>query len=129
MSYLELAKRRLEVRNGEQPPAAGGDDEAAKEVAESTVLSWASWLAEQDQSLPGPVTYVEAPLRTVTTQRASWYAGQYLRTINFARMNHQTGGWGDWTPQWWKEREQEALGALLALRAAFQELIGGREHD
>ncbi len=88
---------------------------------EAALLSWASELAEQDSVLSEPVQFVEAPLRTISTGRVSWYAAQYLRTITFARQERQLGGWGRWTPTWWKQREQEALGALAALRDALSD--------
>ena len=84
------------------------------------LLPWASELAEQDLVLPERVSFVEAPKRTVTTERVSWYAVHYLKTISCARIQQQTGGWGLWTPEWWREREQEALGSLAALRKALE---------
>lgn len=89
------------------------------------LLSWASQLAEQDIELPRPVTYVEAPLRSVTTTRISWYARQYLTTIASARLSQSTGGCGRWTPDWLLERKQEAVGALRALHDALPSLGSG----
>ena len=60
--------------------------------------------------LTKPVHYVEAALRTVTTVRVSWYTTPtYLATISHAQFEQQYGGFGNWTPQWWGEREQEAI--------------------
>ena len=84
------------------------------------LLAWASELGEQNLVLPARVTYVEAPLRTITTERVSWYATLHLRTISHARLNQRNGGWGQFTPKWWKEQEEQALGALIALREAIQ---------
>jgi len=84
------------------------------------LLAWGSELAEQKLVLPERVSYVEAPLRTITTERVSWYAALYLKTISYARLNQRTGGWGRFTPEWWKEQEHQALGALAALREALE---------
>jgi hypothetical protein len=67
-----------------------------------------------------PIKYTEVPLRTVTTGRVSFYASQYLKTVSYARMSQRTGGWGTWTPGWWKKREDEAFGALRRLRDAMK---------
>ena len=88
-----------------------------REVGE--LKSWAGSLSEEGLVLNEPVMYVEAPLRVVTTKRVSWYAAHYLKTIGFARMGMESGSWSTWTPAWWKGREQEALGALRALREAL----------
>jgi hypothetical protein len=61
------------------------------------LLAWASEIAEQDVVLPKPLTYIEAPLRTITTERVSHYAAVYLRTISLAHSNMRTGGWGSFT--------------------------------
>ena len=92
---------------------------AAMQPPDAALLAWAGGLAEQELCLPDPVTYAEAPMRTVTTARVSWYATEYLRTVTSARIHQQTGGWGLFTPEWWRQREREALGALEALRAAL----------
>ena len=83
------------------------------------LLAWAAELSEQGRVLSDPVSYVEAPQRTVATQRVSWYASHYLRTITSARIGQQTGGWGMFNAQWHREREKEALLALAALREAM----------
>ena len=51
------------------------------------LLSWASGLAEQGVELDAPVTYLETPLRRITTKRVSWYAREYLLTIFNARYH------------------------------------------
>ncbi len=86
----------------------------------SSLLGWASEQAEQLADLSLPVTYIEAPRRTVTTTRVSWYATRYLQVIIYARQQRQRGGWGQWAPDWWKEREDEALAALAALKTALE---------
>ena len=62
---------------------------------------------------------------TVNTNVVCFQCGHYLTTIAQARLSVATGGWGRWTPQWWKEREDEALGALRALRGALEEQESG----
>lgn len=86
------------------------------------LLAWASDLGEQVMDLNTPVTFVEVPLRTVTTTRVSWHAARYLKTIVTARFYQMNPGlcWGQWTPDWWRERMQEALGALEGLKAALE---------
>ena len=56
------------------------------------LLNWASELSQRDLVLQSPVRFVEAPLRVVTTGRASHYAGQYLKTIASARLNRGNPG-------------------------------------
>lgn len=90
------------------------------ELESQQLLAWASELAEQELVLPEPVTYVEAPLRAVTTQRVSYYAALYLREISYARLMQQAGGWGCFTSDWFKEQERGAIEALTALREAIQ---------
>lgn len=98
------------LRSGERP----------SEADESVLLAWATGLSEQELVLDEPVNFVEAPLRSVATSKASWYAAHYLKTISYSRLQQQSGGWHLWTPEWWKEREQEALGALAALKQALE---------
>ena len=86
----------------------------------AALLAWASELADRELVLCRPLEYVEAPLRKVRTERVSWYATHYLKTIGFARMNQETGGWGTWPPDWWKDRENDALEALRGLRRALE---------
>ena len=87
------------------------------------LLAWAVELSEQEITLPSAVSYVEAPLRTVTTDRISWYAGQYLRTISFSHLGQNlSGSWEPWTATWWRGIESEALAAMSALREAVENL-------
>ena len=83
------------------------------------LLTWASRLAVKDLVLPEPITYVEVPLRSIRTERVSRYAAQYLTTVSLSHLAQRAGGWGPWTPEWWKRREDEALCALRALRNAL----------
>ncbi len=92
------------------------------DLERQSLLGWASELAEQELVLTQAVCYVEAPLRTVTTYRVSWYAAHYLKTISTARLQQKIGGWKPWTPKWWAEREAEALQALHSIRAAMEEV-------
>ncbi|MBI4337353.1 MAG: hypothetical protein HY683_05945 [Chloroflexi bacterium] len=92
-------------------------------LEQQALLAWASELAERDLVLSLPISYVEAPLRTVTTTRVSWYAAHYLKTIASARLYREYPKlcWGQWTPPWWQGREEDALGALAALREALSD--------
>ena len=83
------------------------------------LLAWACQLAEQGSVLQDPVHFIEQPLRGITTDRVSYYATVYLREISSAHIHRRIGGWGHFTPEWWSEREREALGALEALREAI----------
>jgi hypothetical protein len=94
-------------------------EEKATQEAPFDLLSWASDLAQKNLVLPEPITFTEAPLRPVTTGRVSYYAGHYWETISSARFQQELEGWGQWTPQWWKDREAEALFALTQLREAL----------
>jgi hypothetical protein len=47
------------------------------------------------------------------------YCREKLRFLALARSNLVTGGWGRFTPEWWREMEAEALQALSALKAAI----------
>ena len=71
-------------------------------------------------NLANPITYIEAPMRTITSIRASWYASSYLRSVALAQGYQISGSWNPWTTAWWKEREMEALRALSSLRDALQ---------
>jgi len=76
------------------------------------LLSWAAYLAEENLILSQPVTYVEAPLRTITTYQISWYAAHYLAAVTHARSQQQNGGWGMFTTGWWQSRENDAFNAF-----------------
>ena len=95
------------------------------------LLAWALELSEQDLVLSDQVSYAEVPRRAVTTERVSWYAAHYLKTIVLARHHQQHPGlcWGQWTPSWWHEREMEAVSALTALREAIQGLPRENQQD
>ena len=99
-------------QQSESPPADPSTGE---------LLAWASELAEQDLVIREPISYVEVPLRTVTTSRVSYQASHYLHTIASARLYQERGSWGAWTSDWWRQREEEAVQALSALRAAVSE--------
>ena len=94
----------------------------------ASLLSWASELAEKNAELKEPIRYVEAPLTEVTTVYLSEHARHHLQLIASARIQGSGPGWGIFTPVWWKEREDQALAALKALRAAVAGLVedGGR---
>ena len=85
------------------------------------LLAWASELAEQALELDSPVDYMEARARHVTTDQISWYASRYLRTIATARLytQHPRLCFGLGTPEWWQERQQEAMEALAAMKEAL----------
>jgi hypothetical protein len=91
------------------------------------LVAWAMELAEQNLVLAEVVSYVEAPLRTITTEKVSRYAAIYLRTISYARLSQRTGGWGQFTREWWQGQEQQTLGALGALREAMGKLAKREE--
>jgi hypothetical protein len=84
------------------------------------LLSWAAYLAEENLILSQPVTYVEAPLRTITTYQISWYAAHYLAAVTHARSQQQNGGWGMFTTGWWQSRENDAFNALRNLRIVYE---------
>lgn len=89
------------------------------------LLAWAAELAEQDVVLKKPVSFVEAPLRRVTTDRASDHANRYLRVVAAARIRQESGGHPPYTGSWWQERADEAMGALAAMREA---MVGAEQH-
>ena len=83
------------------------------------LLGWASELAESGLELNSPVTFFETALRPLTTTRVAYHARHYLCTIAHSRLQQKLGGWKPWTPQWWREREIEAIYALKALKSAL----------
>ena len=86
------------------------------------LLPWASELSERELVLKTRVSFVETPLRTITTERVSFYAALYLKTIAMARSNQDPDlCWGIYTPEWWKQQEQQALDALSGLRSALEQ--------
>lgn len=93
----------------------------------ASLLAWASELAEQDLVLPEPVRFIEEPLRPISIKDVSEYILRHLRFIAHARFQQRIGGTRRWLPDWWKEREEVALGALAALREALQALEKSKE--
>lgn len=73
------------------------------------LLAWASELSEKNITLDQPVSYLEAP----------------LRTIAMAQNFQKSGSWKPWTPEWWQEQEREAFRALSAL----QEAVHAKDHQ
>ena len=103
----------------EQRPTHGTDVECDTSGRErGPLLAWAAQVAEQDVVLEKPVTYVEAPLRRITTKRVSRHALTYLRAIILAQTSMRTGGRGAFTQDWWRNQEGQAMRALQALREA-----------
>jgi hypothetical protein len=112
----------LAYLSGEPPPAAL--------IETAQLLSWASALSEQELVLAAPVSYTEAPMRTMTTEKVSRHAGIYLRAILLSRTYQRSGSWHPWTTEWWQKQEQTALGSLAALRTAMDHQEGGQDsHD
>ena len=89
----------------------------------ASLLGWASQFAQQDIVLEVPVTFVEAPLRRLTTAEVSSCVGKYLRIITRAQINQANGSWHPWTTEWWKGREEEAITALASLKQAIEAQI------
>ncbi len=112
---IELAQRRgMETAAWEESLAV---------LERQHLMAWAAELSEQGITLPNTVSYAEAPLRTVTTDRISWYAGHYLRTLSLSHLGQQAGrGWEPWTAAWWRGIESEALAALSTLREVVESL-------
>ncbi len=79
------------------------------------LIAWARTLARQERTLVEPAHFYEKPLVPVWVDKVSSYAARHLSTIAFARLYQLTGCWGRWTPEWWQDREKEAMGALQAL--------------
>jgi hypothetical protein len=71
--------------------------------------------------LQQPVQFLETPLRPYSTTEVGRYCREKLRFLALARSNRATGGWGRFTPDWWREMEAEALQALSALKTATEE--------
>jgi hypothetical protein len=94
------------------PSDADGPDPAG-------LLAWAARAAEDGLVTPHPVQFLETPLRPYTTTEVGRYCREKLRFLALARSNLVTGGWGRFTPEWWREMEAEALQALSALKAAI----------
>jgi hypothetical protein len=86
------------------------------------LLAWAAQAAEEGLVSPQPVHFLETPLRPYTTAQVGRYCREKLRFLAVARSNRVTGGWGRFTPEWWREMEAEALRALRALKSAIEEV-------
>jgi hypothetical protein len=86
------------------------------------LLSWASQAAETGLTLGKPVRFQETPLRPYTTAQVGRYCRNQLKYLALAHSNQATGGWGRFTPEWWREMEAEALLALKALKSAIEEV-------
>ena len=88
------------------------------------LMFWASELGQADMTLAIPITYRETPLRPITTTQISQSIRRYLKTVASAKIHRATGGWGRFTPDWWEQQENEALGALKALRSVMADVQG-----
>jgi len=86
------------------------------------LLSWASELAETDKTLARPIRYLETSLTPITTTQVSQSIRRYLKTVASAEIQRATGGQGRFTPEWWDEQANQALGALKALRSAMADV-------
>ena len=109
----------LRVHKGRIIGYLEGEVRTRPKCSVAALLAWAGELAQKEEVLPEPVTFVEAPKRTISTDSISWLAARYLRVICCARLQQSTGGGDGWQSHWWKQREEEALGALAALRLAL----------
>ena len=88
------------------------------------LMLWASELAETDKTLARPITYLETSLKPITTTQVSQSIRRYLKTVARAEIQRVTGGQGRFTPEWWDEQANQALGALKALRSAMADAQG-----
>jgi len=95
------------------------------DLEQQQLLAWAAEFAEADVTLATPITYLETSLRPITTAQVSQSIRRYLKTVASAAIHRATGGWGRFTPEWWAEQANEALGALKALRSAMAEANAG----
>lgn len=125
LEFLREAGEPIETGLG--PDARGGQEPPIS--SDPNLLAWASELAEQDLTLPERISYVEAPLRPITTERVSHYAALYLRELNYARTMRQSGGWGRFNHEWSRKQEQLALIALRALRDALENRQSPKGND
>ena len=101
-----------------------GWEVALAELERQQLMLWASELGQADKILAIPITYREPPLRPITTTQVSQSVRRYLKTVASAEIHRATGGWGRFTPDWWEQQENEALGALKALRSAMADVQG-----
>ncbi len=88
----------------------------------AALLAWAAQAAEAGLTLSSPVHFLETPLRPCTTTDVGRYCREQLKFLSLARSNKATGGWGQFTPEWWNRMGEEAIEALAALKAAANEL-------
>jgi hypothetical protein len=86
-----------------------------------SLLAWAAHAAEVGLTLPEVVQFWETPLRQITTAQVGRYCRDQLKYLSLDRSNRATGGWGRFTPDWWRGMEAEALQALSALKTAMDE--------
>ena len=66
----------------------------------------------------------QSALRPITTTQVSQSIRRYLKTVARAEIQRATGGQGRFTPEWWDEQANQALGALKALRVAMADVQG-----
>ena len=86
------------------------------------LMLWASELGQADMTLAIPITYLETPLRPITTTQVSQSIRRYLKTVASAEIHRATGGWKDYPPEWWDGQANAAIGALKALRSAMADV-------
>jgi len=95
------------------------------DLEQQQLLAWAAEFAEADVTLATSITYLESPLRQIATTQVSQSIRRYLKAVASAEIHRATGGWGRFTPEWWAEQANEALGALKALRSAMADAESG----
>ena len=86
------------------------------------LLAWAAEAAEAGLIISCPIHFLETPLRPYTTTEIGRYCRKQLKFLSLARSNKGTGGWGQFTPEWWSRMGEEAFSALGALKAAMENL-------
>ena len=95
------------------------------DLEQQQLLAWAAEVAEADVMLVSPITYLETPLRPITTVQVSRVTRTYLKTVAMAKIHRTTGGWKNYPPEWWDWQANQALGALKVLRSAMAGASGG----
>jgi hypothetical protein len=90
----------------------------------AALLSWANQAAEEGLMLPEPVHFLETPLRPITLTAIGRYCREKLRVLAMAHSNQESGGWGKFSPEWWRQQEQEQFAALASLKASLDEQEG-----
>ena len=63
------------------------------DLEQQQLLAWAAEVAESDMTLVSPITYLETPLRPITTTQVSQSIRRYLTTVARSELNRATGGW------------------------------------